>query len=75
MRQLSEFVRGTPSLLTCTALVDLTGDRKAQNQPGTVRNQYPNWCVPLTNDKGEAVTLETLRDQRYYKALVLDRGQ
>lgn len=75
VRQLSEFVRGTPSLLTCTALVDLTGDRKAQNQPGTVRSQYPNWCVPLTNDKGEAVTLETLRDQRYYKALVLDRGQ
>ena len=74
VRQLASFVRGTPSLLTCTALVDLTGDRRAQNQPGTVRSQYPNWCVPLTNDKGEAVTLETLRDQRYYKALVLERG-
>ena len=47
----------TPSRLQCVALVDAVGDRRTQNQPGTV-DQYPNWRVPLTDSTGALLTLE-----------------
>jgi len=41
----------------CAALVDAIGDRRTQNQPGTV-DEYPNWRVPLCDSTGSPVTLE-----------------
>jgi len=39
------------------ALVDAVGDRRTQNQPGTV-NEYPNWRVPLSGPDGRPIMLE-----------------
>ncbi|ALA67762.1 4-alpha-glucanotransferase [Corynebacterium lactis RW2-5] len=57
---LHRFLDRTPSALKCAALVDMVGDRRTQNQPGTTHDQYPNWCIPLTNAEGEAVVVEDL---------------
>lgn len=54
------FIAHTPSALTCTSLVDMVADKRAQNQPGTVRSQYPNWCIPLCDDEGRSVLIEDL---------------
>ncbi|MDO4762033.1 MAG: 4-alpha-glucanotransferase [Corynebacterium sp.] len=54
------FIAKTPSALTCTALVDMVGDRRVQNQPGTSKDKYPNWCVPLTDAQGEVVLIDDL---------------
>lgn len=51
----------SPSKLKAAALVDAVGERRAQNQPGT-NNEYPNWRIPLADDKGHAVYLEDLFD-------------
>ncbi|OKL49350.1 4-alpha-glucanotransferase [Boudabousia marimammalium] len=56
---LYEYVARTPSLLTAVSLVDVVGERRAQNQPGTFR-EYPNWCVPLGDCSGAAVRAEEL---------------
>lgn len=63
---LHRFIAGTPSALTCTSLVDLVGDRRTQNQPGTTRELYPNWCVPLCDGEGRAVLLEDLADSELF---------
>jgi 4-alpha-glucanotransferase len=47
----------TPARLVNAALVDLIGDRRTQNQPGT-QDEYPNWRVPLSGPDGEPVSLE-----------------
>lgn len=57
---LHQFLAKTPSALKCTALVDLVGDRRTQNQPGTTHHQYPNWCIPLTDAEGNAVVVDDL---------------
>jgi 4-alpha-glucanotransferase len=54
---LHEYLLRTPSRLLCAALVDAVGDRRTQNQPGTV-DEYPNWRVALTGPDGEPVGLE-----------------
>lgn len=54
------FIAATPAALTCTALVDMVGDRKIQNQPGTGRDLYPNWCIPLSDSEGHPVLVEDL---------------
>ncbi len=64
---LNKFIAGTPSALTCTNLVDMVGDRRIQNQPGTNREQYQNWCVPLTDGNGKAVLLEDLEDMELFR--------
>ncbi|APT92105.1 4-alpha-glucanotransferase [Corynebacterium phocae] len=64
---LHEFISSTPSALTCTNLVDLVGDRRTQNMPGTTRALYPNWCIPLTDDQGQAVLLEDLPDYELFQ--------
>ena len=53
------FLAATPSRMLGVALVDLVGDVRTQNQPGTDQ-EYPNWRVPLCDDAGEAVLLEDL---------------
>ncbi len=46
-----------PSRLRCLALTDAVGDRRTQNQPGTL-DEYPNWRVPLSGPDGRSITLE-----------------
>ena len=59
---LTRFIAGTSSALTCTNLVDMVGDTRIQNQPGTNSHQYKNWCVPLSDKNGNAVLIENLED-------------
>ncbi len=54
---LHRYLTLTPARLLCVALVDAVGDRRTQNQPGTV-DEYPNWRVPLSGPDGEPLMLE-----------------
>jgi 4-alpha-glucanotransferase len=47
----------TPARLICVALADAVGDRRTQNQPGTI-DEYPNWRVPLAGPDGKPMLLE-----------------
>ena len=62
-------VLAAPALLAGVALTDAVGDLRTQNQPGTDR-EYPNWCVPLTDNRGLPVVLDTLFDHPRLRALV-----
>jgi 4-alpha-glucanotransferase len=57
VQALHRFLTWTPSRLLCVALTDAVGDRKAQNQPGTI-DEYPNWRVPLSGPDGDPILLE-----------------
>ncbi|GAB3945292.1 4-alpha-glucanotransferase [Corynebacterium tapiri] len=57
---LHRYIASTPSALTCTNLVDLVGDVRVQNQPGTNSTQYANWCIPLCTSEGTPVLIEDL---------------
>ncbi|MCP1386853.1 4-alpha-glucanotransferase [Corynebacterium sp. TA-R-1] len=59
---LTRFIASTPSAMTCTNLVDMVGDERIQNQPGTNSEQYSNWCIPLTDARGNAVLIEHLAE-------------
>ncbi len=54
---LHEYLTLTPSRLRCVALTDAVGDRRTQNQPGTV-DEYPNWRVPLSGPDQRPLPLE-----------------
>jgi len=61
---LHRFLTWTPSRLLCVSLPDAVGDRRTQNQPGTI-DEYPNWRVPLAGPDGEPMLLEdVLRSER-----------
>jgi 4-alpha-glucanotransferase len=61
---LYRYLTWTPSRLLNLALGDAIGDRRVQNQPGTV-DEYPNWRVPLSGPDGQPVWLEdVLTDRR-----------
>lgn len=47
----------SPCLLIGVAAVDLLGDERAQNQPGTDR-EYPNWRMPAADPHGRPVYLD-----------------
>ena len=66
---LHRFVAGTPSALVCTALVDMVGDVRTQNQPGTTREDYPNWCIPLCDGDGNPVLIEDLSGHPIFSAV------
>ncbi|GAA4178865.1 4-alpha-glucanotransferase [Gryllotalpicola koreensis] len=51
------FLAQTPARLRALSLPDAVGDRRTQNQPGSV-DEYPNWRVPLTDSTGKPVPLE-----------------
>ncbi len=51
------FLRQTPARVLCVALTDAVGDRRTQNQPGTI-DEYPNWRVPMTDSDGARLALE-----------------
>ncbi|WP_448852547.1 4-alpha-glucanotransferase [Corynebacterium sp. 335C] len=59
---LHRFLAAAPSALRCISLVDMVGDLRTQNQPGTTHDQYPNWCIPLTDADGRAVIVQDLPD-------------
>lgn len=64
------FIAATPAALTCTALVDMVGDRKIQNQPGTGKDLYPNWCIPLSDAAGNPVLIEDLPQNPVFARIV-----
>ena len=47
----------SPATILCVYLVDAVGDRRTQNQPGTI-DEYPNWRVPLCGPDGHPIGLE-----------------
>ena len=54
---LHRYLALTPARMLCVALTDAVGDRRTQNQPGTV-DEYPNWRVPLSGPDGVPLLLE-----------------
>ncbi|GAA4157475.1 4-alpha-glucanotransferase [Gryllotalpicola daejeonensis] len=54
---LHRFLAETPARLRALSLADAVGDRRTQNQPGSV-DEYPNWRVALTDASGKPVPLE-----------------
>jgi 4-alpha-glucanotransferase len=59
VRALHAYLALTPARLRCVALTDAVGDRRTQNQPGTV-DEYPNWRVPLSGPDGTPLWLEDI---------------
>jgi 4-alpha-glucanotransferase len=45
------------------ALADAVGDRRGQNQPGTI-DEYPNWRLPLAGPDGTPMLLEDVMRSR-----------
>lgn len=76
---LTRFIAATPAALTCTQLVDLVGDLRTQNQPGTTGDLYPNWRVPLCDASGRPVLIEDLPNgqlfDRIARAALTGRGR
>src|SRR5690606_26982809 len=58
---LHRLIAASPSALLGISLADVTGERRSQNQPGTV-DEYPNWRVPLADARGKVVLVEDLVD-------------
>lgn len=56
IKALHRYLTWTGRLL-CVALTDAVGDRRTQNQPGTIE-EYPNWRVPLSGPDGKVLLLE-----------------
>ena len=54
---LHHYLTWTRSRVLNAALVDAVGERRTQNQPGTV-DEYPNWRVPLSGQDGQVLLLE-----------------
>ena len=57
MLALHRYLRLTPSKVLLANLTDAVGERRAQNQPGTV-DEYPNWRIPLGDREGRRIQLE-----------------
>ncbi|GGX85765.1 4-alpha-glucanotransferase [Streptomyces anandii] len=53
------FLLRSPARMVGLWLPDTVGDRRPQNLPGTW-DQYPNWRLPVADDRGRPVTLEEL---------------
>ena len=49
----------SPSRVLGVALVDAVGERRTQNQPGTI-DEYPNWRVPLGGPDGAPLLLDDI---------------
>ena len=54
-------LKGSPCKLLAASITDAVGEKRAQNQPGT-DDEYPNWRIPLADNKGNVVPLETIFD-------------
>jgi 4-alpha-glucanotransferase len=49
--------------LLALSLADAVGERRTQNQPGTI-DEYPNWRVPLCGPDGRQLLLEDVFTDR-----------
>ncbi len=67
---LYRLLQRSPSTLLGIALVDLVGENRIQNQPGTDETQYKNWRIPLADHKGKAVWVDDLVDHPRLVSLV-----
>jgi 4-alpha-glucanotransferase len=56
---LHAFLARTPARLIGVSLADAVGERRTQNQPGTV-DEYPNWRIPLAGSDGRPVLIDEL---------------
>ncbi len=65
---LHRFLGRTPAVLRAVALPDLVGDRRVQNQPGTI-DEHPNWRMPLSHPDGRPMVLEEVLASRRAAAL------
>ena len=63
------FTALTPSSLLGVALVDAVGERRTQNQPGTM-NEYPNWRIPLAGPDGVSVLIDDLPGNARFASLI-----
>ena len=61
-------LKAAPSRLLAASLTDAVGEHRTQNQPGT-NNEYPNWRIPLADENGDVVPLETLFDNSRLQSL------
>ncbi|MFV0430462.1 MAG: 4-alpha-glucanotransferase [Arachnia sp.] len=59
MLALHRFLVTTPSRVLAVSLADAVGERRTQNQPGTI-DQYPNWRVSLADEAGQRLSLEEI---------------
>ncbi|MGX7731851.1 4-alpha-glucanotransferase [Rhodococcus sp. 2H158] len=66
---LHRFVAASPSALIGVSLADAVGERRSQNQPGTT-DEYPNWRIPLADEKGRTVLLDDLPGNERFAALL-----
>ena len=74
IQALHRYLTRTPSRLLALSLTDAVGDRRVQNQPGTV-DEYPNWRVPLSDPDGRPLLLEdVLRSERAAALFRVIRG-
>jgi 4-alpha-glucanotransferase len=72
---LHRYLTWTPARLIGVALTDAVGDRRTQNQPGTI-DEYPNWRVPLSGPDGRPMLLEdVLRSDRAARLAAVLRGE
>jgi 4-alpha-glucanotransferase len=63
VQALHRYLTWTPSRLLCVSVSDAVGDRRGQNQPGTI-DEYPNWRVPLAGPDGAPIRLEDVLTSR-----------
>ncbi len=63
------YLRQAPSALFGVQLVDMVGERRSQNQPGTDQ-EYPNWKVPLGDSGGNPILLEDLFESQRLRSLI-----
>ena len=54
---LHQYLTLAPARLLNVALTDAVGDRRTQNQPGTL-DEYPNWRIPLSAPDEKPLLLE-----------------
>jgi 4-alpha-glucanotransferase len=69
VQALHRYLTWTPTRLIAVSLTDAVGDRKTQNQPGTI-DEYPNWRVPLSGPDAQVVMLEDVFTSRRAAELV-----
>lgn len=59
MLAMHRYLRHSPAKVLVASLADAVGERRTQNQPGTI-DEYPNWRVPLGDESGDRLWLEKI---------------
>ena len=69
IRALYRYVAATPAQLVVLTLADAVQGQLTENQPGT-EYEYPNWCVPLRDQEGNARFLEDVTTDQFANQLL-----